>query len=114
MCGDRLREAVEFNQYRSLLNSALIDLRRNPARKEASAGTLQRRTGKFGVSGDSFRVMNGTVNGNPVGFWHGRQDRFVGWGYFDCSGYGTNFPTWAGTESNTNVWYTVDINAIRE
>src|SRR5258706_3576867 len=68
---DGLGDAVEFDEDRSLLERALVGLRRHPAREEASARALQCGTRKLRIGVERLGVVNGTIGSNPIGFWHG-------------------------------------------
>jgi len=75
VCGDRLCDAVELDQNGALAEAALIHLGREPPGEDARAGFLERGSGKLGIGGESLRVVNGTICGNPVRFGHGKNDR---------------------------------------
>jgi hypothetical protein len=67
VCGDRLRDAVEFDQDGPLTQAALIGVGWSPARQETRAGLLQRGSRKLGIRGQRLRIVNGAIRSNPVG-----------------------------------------------
>ncbi len=67
---DRLSNAVEFNQNRALVESAVIYLSWIPSRENASTGLQGSGTAKLCVSGESLGVANSAIRGNPIGFGH--------------------------------------------
>jgi len=88
VCGDRVCDAVEFNQNGALAETAFIHLGRVPSRKHPAAGFLKRGSGELRIGGESLGVVNRAIDGNPIRFGHGCRQVVVGREYacWDSSG----------------------------
>ena len=78
MRGDRLRDAVPFDNDGAFLLPGLVGHLRNAAGEKPGAAGGERGPGELGIGRDLGGVLDRTIDTDPVGFGH---DGSGGWGW---------------------------------